>query len=115
MSPEQRQIYELHGKYASELFKLPFVTGVGAGENALHVNIDFNVSPEDRARIPSKLEGCDVVVKETGRQRPASKPYDSKIRPLAGATQVGIVGFGAGMLCAAAKGVIPRRVAGACS
>ena len=67
MSPERRQILELHSKYESELFDLPFVTGVGAGKNALHVNIDFNVSPEDRARIPSKLEGCDVVVKVTGR------------------------------------------------
>jgi hypothetical protein len=108
LSPERRQIYELQGKYASELFDLPFVTGVGVGKSALVVDIDFDVSPEDRARIPSKLEGCDVEVIESGPDRPASKAFNSKIRPLIGATQVGVVKSGIplkGMLCAAAEGV----------
>ena len=113
LSPERRQILELHGKYASELFKHPFVHGVGARKNALSVFIDYNVSLEDRARIPSKLEGCDVEVIESDRDVPKSKPFNSKIRPLVGATQEGVVKKGTlfkAMLCAAAEGVIPGSV-----
>jgi hypothetical protein len=68
--PLERQILELMHKYADELIRIPGVHGVGYGGGSLCVNIDPDASPADKARIPRKLEGCDVEVFEVGLVEP---------------------------------------------
>lgn len=88
-SPQQRRISELKNKYSGQLFEIPGVVGVGTRPNRILVSVDTD-KPHDMDRIPKKLEGCDVEIEEMpGGIGPASAPFDSRIRPLIAATQMG--------------------------
>ncbi len=86
-SPEQRQAIELKYKWEKELFKNPIVTGVGIGATRMAIFIDPDAPPEEKAKIPRKLDGCEVDVIEQEKARPAGA-VDEKHRPLVGGIQV---------------------------
>lgn len=86
-SPEQRQALELKNKYSRELRQNPIVTGVGVGATRMVIFIDPKASPEEKAKIPRKLDGCDVDVIEQEKARPANTANE-RHRPLVGGLRV---------------------------
>ena len=102
-SPRMRQHIELMHKYKSMLQGIPGVNSFVPLEHALIVGIHPDAKPEDKARIPRTLDGCTVEVVETIPEL-VSAPFNSRILPLAGATELGSwSSTEGGMICAIAQ------------
>jgi hypothetical protein len=101
--PEKRQALELKYKYQYELIKNPIVTGVGGGATRMRIYIDPDASPEEKEKIPRKLDGCDIDVIEQESATPAGA-VDERHRPLVGGIRVQPGFGGGGMLCGIAEG-----------
>ena len=83
--PKERQTLELYYKYRDELEAYPGVMGVGYGE-VVTVIVYPKASAADKARIPRKLEGCDIEVIEQGPAR-IIRLFKTEHRPLVGGIQ----------------------------